>query len=69
MFCKDCWSQYLTVKINEGSELISCQNLKCDIVMDDPTVNQLLTDDKLKARYKRWITNNFVLVSSIYAYK
>lgn len=63
MFCKDCWSQYLTVKINEGRDLISCQNLKCDIVVDDPTVDQLLTDDKIKARYKRWITNSFVLVN------
>lgn len=62
MFCKDCWSQYLTVKINEGAELISCQNLKCNIFVDDPTVAELLTDDQIKERYKRWITNSFVLV-------
>ncbi|XP_031635616.1 potential E3 ubiquitin-protein ligase ariadne-1-like [Contarinia nasturtii] len=59
-FCSDCWSQYLTMKINEGAESIACQQLKCGITVDDDTITQILTDEKIKDRYKRLCVNSFV---------
>lgn len=43
---------------------ISCAAHACDILVDDQTVMNLITDNKVKLRYQHLITNSFVEVSS-----
>ncbi|XP_053214930.1 E3 ubiquitin-protein ligase arih1l-like isoform X1 [Panonychus citri] len=61
-FCKDCWNHYLTTKIMEEGmgNKISCAAHACDILVDDQTVMNLITDNKVKLRYQHLITNSFV---------
>jgi len=58
----DCWQQYLTNKIiSEGvCNAISCAENGCDIIVDDMTINQIIKDKKVMAKYQRLITNSFV---------
>ena len=65
-FCKQCWKQYLTTKIMEEGQgpTISCAQHDCDILVDDETVFELITDSKTLLRYKQLITNSFVEVSN-----
>ncbi|KAH9402852.1 E3 ubiquitin-protein ligase arih1 [Tyrophagus putrescentiae] len=61
-FCKSCWVAYLTTKIMEEGvgPSISCADHQCDILVDDETVLELITDKAVIRRYKQLITNNFV---------
>eukprot|EP00088_Acartia_fossae_P006986 TRINITY_DN13237_c0_g1_i2.p1 TRINITY_DN13237_c0_g1~~TRINITY_DN13237_c0_g1_i2.p1 ORF type:complete len:511 (+),score=134.69 TRINITY_DN13237_c0_g1_i2:117-1649(+) len=60
LFCKQCWTDYLTTKImDEGvSQMIECPG-SCDIIVDDQTVMNL-THDRVKLKYQHLITNSFV---------
>jgi len=62
VFCKYCWREYLTTKImDEGmGQTISCAAHKCDILVDDSTVMNLLIDSAVKIKYQHLITNSFV---------
>lgn len=63
-YCKDCWRQYLTIKITDdgNSESICCPALKCGIVVDDATVMQLVSDENTRQKYQHLMTNSFVQV-------
>ena len=47
LFCTQCWTEYLTTKIvDEGaSQMIECRGA-CNIVVDDQTVMNLITDPR-----------------------
>lgn len=66
VFCIDCWRQYLTTKISDDGEAesIACPDSKCDIVVDDMTVMQLV-DESTRQKYQYLITNSFVQVTNI----
>ncbi|XP_023338775.1 E3 ubiquitin-protein ligase arih1 isoform X2 [Eurytemora carolleeae] len=60
LYCKNCWTEYLTTKImDEGaSQMIECPG-SCKIIVDDQTVMNL-TQDRVKLKYQHLITNSFV---------
>lgn len=60
-FCITCWRQYLTFKImHEGiGQTIPCP-AKCDILVDDRTVLNLVEDADVRRKYQHLITNSFV---------
>lgn len=61
-FCKPCWVEYLTTKIMEEGlcKSIACAALHCDILVDDVTVMNLLTEPRVRTKYQQLITNSFV---------
>lgn len=61
IFCIDCWRFYLTTKImHEGiGQTISCP-ARCDILVDDKTVLQLIESADVRRKYQHLITNSFV---------
>jgi ariadne-1 len=61
IFCRLCWQQYLTYKIiHEGiGQTISCPS-KCDILVDDKTVLNLIEVPEIRSKYQHLITNSFV---------
>ena len=63
-FCRHCWSHYLTTKIMEEGQgpSISCAAHNCDILVNDETIFDLISDSKVIFRYKQLITNSFVEV-------
>lgn len=63
-FCRDCWNQYLTMKIVEyGEQRIPCPDSKCNITVQDATVKSLVSDPDVMRKYNRSICNNFVKVN------
>lgn len=68
-FCTSCWCEYLTTKILEEGlgQSIACAAHDCDILVDDVTVMTLVTDQRVKSRYQKTVTNSFVEV--FYYYK
>ncbi|CAF0738209.1 unnamed protein product [Didymodactylos carnosus] len=61
-FCTSCWRSYLTMKImHEGiGQTIPCP-AKCDILVDDGKVLELIKDqDDVRRKYQHLITNSFV---------
>jgi ariadne-1 len=61
IFCINCWRYYLTTKImHEGiGQTISCP-AKCDILVDDKTVLNLIGSADVRRKYQHLITNSFV---------
>ncbi|XP_030371581.1 potential E3 ubiquitin-protein ligase ariadne-1-like [Scaptodrosophila lebanonensis] len=61
-FCLSCWQAYLTSKIiTEGlAQTISCAALGCDILVNDVIVTKLLSEESVKVKYQRLLTNSFV---------
>ncbi|XP_052794707.1 E3 ubiquitin-protein ligase arih1l-like [Mya arenaria] len=61
-FCHGCWTDYLTSKIvDEGmGQTIACAAYGCDILVDDVTVMNLITDARVRLKYQHLITNSFV---------
>ncbi|XP_031626489.1 E3 ubiquitin-protein ligase arih1l-like isoform X2 [Contarinia nasturtii] len=61
-YCKECWSHYLTSKIMDDghSEFICCPEYKCQIVVDDGTIMEVLTDSRVLQKYEHLMTNSFV---------
>lgn len=68
-FCKDCWSEYLKLKIiDEGvSESISCPASDCGIIVDDGIVMKLVKDKEAKIKYQHLMTDSYVEVSICFA--
>lgn len=59
-FCNDCWTSYVTIKINEGfSRNIKCMAPKCNIKFDEGLIPQLV-DAVCCARYTDSLINSFV---------
>ncbi len=44
VYCVDCWKHYLTLKITKEGESrrITCQGAKCDLIVDEKTVADLV---------------------------
>ena len=61
VFCTVCWQYYLTTKImHEGiGQTIPCP-AKCDILVDDKTVLDLIEVPVVRRKYQHLITNSFV---------
>ena len=61
IFCIDCWRYYLTMKImNEGiGQTIPCP-AKCDILVDDKTVLNVIKNPAIRRKYQHLITKSFV---------
>ncbi|XP_003382988.1 PREDICTED: E3 ubiquitin-protein ligase arih1-like [Amphimedon queenslandica] len=62
LFCRPCWNNYLTVMVmSQGrAQTLSCPATSCDIVVDEATVLELLTDGEVRKKYQYLITNSFV---------
>ncbi|XP_020898460.1 E3 ubiquitin-protein ligase arih1 [Exaiptasia diaphana] len=62
-FCPRCWKEYLTTKIIDEhmGENISCPASKCDILVDEAFVGQIVRDPKVKTQYHHVIANSFVV--------
>jgi len=60
LFCKDCWEQYLTMKIKEGQAVsLQCPQYKCQMIVDDRAVKELVSEETY-ARYVRFLLQSFV---------
>jgi len=58
--CNDCWSQYLTTKINEGEvQGLTCAAAGCTVLITE-TVVQKLVDKTHYEKYVRFISKSFV---------
>ena len=62
VYCRSCWTEYLTTKIMDqgASQMIECPGSDCDILVDDETVMNLVYDAGIKRKYQHLITNSFV---------
>lgn len=67
-YCESCWRQYLTMKITDegAAECIQCPTGKCGIIVDDDFIMKLITDENVRQKYQRLITNSFVQVSDLF---
>jgi len=67
LYCTKCWTEYLTNKIvDEGaSQMIECMQGSCNIIVDDQTVMNLITDARVKLKYQHLITNSFVVCNRL----
>ncbi|KAK2547797.1 E3 ubiquitin-protein ligase arih1 [Acropora cervicornis] len=61
-FCHRCWKEYITTKVMDEhvGEGISCPAHKCDILVDEAFVGQVVKDTKVKSQYNHLIANSFV---------
>lgn len=61
-FCHRCWKEYITTKVMDEhvGEGISCPAHKCDILVDEAFVGQVVKDSKVKSQYNHLIANSFV---------
>lgn len=68
IYCKACWATYLTTQImDEGrSQSISCISPDCEILVDDDTVRQLVTDPAVILRYEKLELNSYIQASYSY---
>lgn len=62
-FCVDCWRNYLIGKImDEGlASFIQCPASECKILVEDDFVLRLITFPVVQEKYKRRITEDFVV--------
>lgn len=59
--CESCLSSYLTIKINDEmeSDVIKCPGFKCNFLIEDGLIKQLITAETYK-KYQRRILENFI---------
>jgi len=58
--CNDCWSAYLSLKINEGEVIrINCPAISCTYAVPDEVVRKLVDKDHYE-KYVRFVTRSFV---------
>ena len=57
-----CWKDYLTIKImGEGAcQSIQCQDTNCNILVDEDIVLKIISDEKIRLKYNRLMTNAYV---------
>mmetsp|Transcript_12686 Transcript_12686/g.19179 ORF Transcript_12686/g.19179 Transcript_12686/m.19179 type:complete len:607 (-) Transcript_12686:35-1855(-) len=59
-FCRDCWAQYLRMKITDGeSGDITCPGHKCGLRVDEEAVRALVPADIFQ-RYRKFLMHSFV---------
>lgn len=59
-FCRDCWEQYLSLKIKEGEAgEIQCPDFNCNLLVDEHAVKQLVSVE-IYERYQSFLLRSFV---------
>ncbi|ORY88042.1 hypothetical protein BCR35DRAFT_301941 [Leucosporidium creatinivorum] len=60
-FCKSCYAQYVTSKVvDEGeSRRIQCMGSKCNVIVDEKTV-ELLVEEEVLERYRSLLNRTYV---------
>lgn len=59
-FCRDCWAQYLGLKIAEGQVLrINCPASRCTLCVPEDVVRELVAPQAYD-KYARFVTKSFV---------
>jgi len=59
LFCGECWSRYLTLKILEGSQSVTCPALSCSILVPVELI-ETLVDRETARKYLHFDLNMFV---------
>ena len=59
LFCRECWSRYLTLKILEGSQSVTCPALSCSILVPVELI-ETLVDRETARKYLHFDLNMFV---------
>lgn len=59
LFCRECWSRYLTLKIFEGSQSVTCPALSCPILVPVELI-ETLVDRETAKKYLHFDLNLFV---------
>eukprot|EP00670_Eutreptiella_braarudii_P010211 CAMPEP_0174311368 /NCGR_PEP_ID=MMETSP0810-20121108/3671_1 /TAXON_ID=73025 ORGANISM="Eutreptiella gymnastica-like, Strain CCMP1594" /NCGR_SAMPLE_ID=MMETSP0810 /ASSEMBLY_ACC=CAM_ASM_000659 /LENGTH=499 /DNA_ID=CAMNT_0015419593 /DNA_START=109 /DNA_END=1605 /DNA_ORIENTATION=- len=60
-FCRDCWSQYLQSKIDDGPSCVTthCPYPKCQLAVDELLFQEVLPEKPL-SKYRQYILRSFV---------
>lgn len=60
-FCKECWTSHFEIQIGQGiSTQIGCMAPKCDLIVPEDTVLQLLTRMDLRDKYQHFVFADYV---------
>ncbi|PIA53344.1 hypothetical protein AQUCO_00900132v1 [Aquilegia coerulea] len=61
-FCSSCWKGYITTSINDGPGclMLRCPEPSCCAAVDQDLVNNMLTSDKEKEKYCRYVLRSYV---------
>ncbi|KAJ4826249.1 hypothetical protein Tsubulata_031816 [Turnera subulata] len=61
-FCKECWSKYLCVSIDDGAGCLDvrCPEPKCKVALDQDMVEMLVGDDGYREKYRRFLLRSYV---------
>lgn len=63
-YCRDCWGQYLKVKIVDDGEnqSIKCPEQTCHFLVDDEHIILFVDDEEVITKYQRAMSSTFVQV-------
>eukprot|EP01006_Ploeotia_vitrea_P037404 TRINITY_DN66126_c0_g1_i1.p1 TRINITY_DN66126_c0_g1~~TRINITY_DN66126_c0_g1_i1.p1 ORF type:complete len:673 (-),score=102.88 TRINITY_DN66126_c0_g1_i1:1202-3199(-) len=60
IFCKDCWTTYITTKVKEGqSRDLRCMGFKCTLKVDDAVILNFV-DDETKTKFTRALVESYI---------
>lgn len=57
--CKECWDEYLKIKVKERCKSIKCPGMGCGLVLDENIIKQLL-DSSLLPIFNETLARSFV---------
>lgn len=58
-FCRECWSNYLTLKISEGVHHVTCPALGCSFLVPVELIESLVSKETAR-KYLHFDLNSFV---------
>ncbi|XP_026431649.1 probable E3 ubiquitin-protein ligase ARI8 [Papaver somniferum] len=61
LFCKSCWTQYISMKINDGPGclMLRCPNPSCPVAVGQDMVNEFVSDED-KEKYSNYLYRSYV---------
>lgn len=60
-FCKECWTQHFEIQIGQGiSTQIGCMAPRCDLIVPEDMVLQLLSRTDLRDKYQQFVFADYV---------
>ncbi|KAI3955539.1 hypothetical protein MKW98_028484 [Papaver atlanticum] len=61
LFCESCWTQYISMKINDGPEclMLRCPNPSCPVAVGQDMVNKFVSDED-KEKYSNYLYRSYV---------
>ncbi|KAI3880487.1 hypothetical protein MKX03_001696 [Papaver bracteatum] len=61
LFCESCWTQYISMKINDGPEclMLRCPNPSCHVTVGQDMVNKFVSDED-KEKYSNYLYRSYV---------